>query len=169
MSRALKGAIGLLVAVAVLSGMLPATASPKSKAAVLQIRRVLGTVPSCSGWKSEPPGGKPALIRVLGQPKQCYRVGISDASLQGVDAVAANEAANGQGWVINVPLSHAQSVAFNKMAVRDFHKVVTCVVEGMALNEVNINTRDFGGSFQIWSPYFTKQSAQRIARELDAG
>ena len=118
---------------------------------------------SCAGWKSEPPPDQSAIVPVQGQPGACYRVGVSDVTLRGLRAAAAYEG----WWVINVVMDKAQSTAFNSMAVRDYHKWVTCVVEGVALNQALVQVTDFGGSFQIASAYITKQSAQRIARELD--
>jgi hypothetical protein len=76
----------------------------------------------------------------------------------------------GSGWsVVDVSLNKSQSAAFNRMAVREYHKVVTCVVGGVALMEAQILVKNFLGSFQIASAYLTKQSAQHIAGELDPG
>jgi preprotein translocase subunit SecD len=68
-------------------------------------------------------------------------------------------------WVVKVTMNEAQSAAFNRMAARDYHKVVACVVEGAAIFDGTMIAKQFGGSFQMSN--FTEQSARRIARELD--
>jgi preprotein translocase subunit SecD len=86
--------------------------------------------------------------------------------LQGLRASVGFEAGIGW-WVVNVSLNKSQSSAFNRMAARDYHKVVASLVEGVALMEARVQVTDFQGSFAIASPYMTKKSAERIARQLD--
>ena len=121
---------------------------------------------SSAGWKSEPPPDQSAIVPVQGQPGACYRVGVSDVNLQGLRASVGFEAGIGW-WVVNVSLNKSQSSAFNRMAARDYHKVVASLVEGVALMEARVQVTDFQGSFAIASPYMTKKSAERIARQLD--
>jgi preprotein translocase subunit SecD len=71
-------------------------------------------------------------------------------------------------WVVKFQMDHAQSPAFNGMAVRDYRRTVAWVVDGQALGQATVLARSFGGSFQI-SGYLTKGSAERIARQLDPG
>ena len=167
MTRMVKGVVALLLGLGLLSGCGASSVkpSPKPSGAILQIRRLLGTEPSCQGWKAEPPAGQFAVVRVLGQSRQCYRVGVSDVSLRGLGATVVNELGN---WVVKFQMDHAQSPAFNGMAVRDYRRTVAWVVDGQALGQATVLARSFGGSFQI-SGYPTKDSAERIVRQLDPG
>lgn len=165
----LRWVVGVLVAMGLLAGAVPSSAassSSKPVGAVLQVRRLLRTQASCSGWKSEPPAGKPVVLRVLDQPGLCYQLGVSDLTVQGLSAGVAKGAI---GWVVNVGFNKAQDLACNRMAVRDVHKLVSVVVEGIALDDPKLNIPICPGGIQIGSDYITRKDAERIARELDPG
>ena len=70
--------------------------------------------------------------------------------------------------VVKFQMDHAQSTAFNGMAVRDYRRTVAWVVDGRAFEEMTIQTRSFLGKTAIeWN--FTKESAQRLAGQIDSG
>jgi preprotein translocase subunit SecD len=73
------------------------------------------------------------------------------------------------GWVVNVTLDSTESKTFDEMATRDYHRMVTFVVNGIAIGETTVRTKNSGGSFMFGPAHMSKEAAQFLARQLHPG